>query len=201
MKAWLGLALAVCGFAQDDAKWDALAGEIRRQGKPVEGDVQEYVRRVADRVAGGETWVVEVVADGMVVLWTPGHLFVPLRAFELARSESELAGLIAHALSHRIVQEPGVIPTVGEGFRIDEEMRADRLAVGRMAKAGYDPRALLEYVRRGVPAERARSLEAVAREIPAREWVEDTSEFRAMRARIVGPERVPKAPSLFGRKL
>jgi predicted Zn-dependent protease len=206
MKAWLGLVLCACGCAQvvDQAKWDALADQLRRSGEPVEGDVQAYVRRVASRVAAGEKWSIEVIGgglgEGMFAAWVPGHVFVPARSLQSAKSEAELAALLAHAMSHRIA--PGLgIPAAGEGVNLSEEIRADQGAVARMVKAGYHPQALWDYLERVVrvvPVERLRAVEAAVREAPSRpEWIEDTSEFAEMRARVAGPARPQRAPSLY----
>src|SRR3954452_6032401 len=201
MNLWFGLVFGVGAIAQDavisQAKWDGLADQIRRQSRPVAGDIREYVRGVALRLAGGEQWTVETVEGRgeMFAAWVPGHVFVPVRVIALAQNEAELAGVLAHAMSHRIERLPGVEISVivGEGLSDAEEMRADRLAVGRMVAAAYHRQALLDYVERiARPApERVNALRsAVAATPKLAESIENTSGFVAAQAsvRVVDPK-------------
>ena len=105
-----------------------------------------------------------------------GYIFVPASLLLAARSESELAGMLAHAMGHvaarhgtrqatraRILDlTPGtnvflsspqagdesMLPTGLLSLQRAFEMEADRLAVGMIIGAGYDPEALAGYVGR-----------------------------------------------------
>ena len=106
-----------------------------------------------------------------------GHIFVPASLILAARSEAEFAGMLAHAMAHvagrhssRLATRgelvnPASIPLFGLGtweFGGDEtliplgfrkfmrtfELEADGLAARAMARAGYDPAALVRYIGR-----------------------------------------------------
>jgi predicted Zn-dependent protease len=108
-----------------------------------------------------------------------GYVFVSAALLLAARDEAEVAGMLAHAMGH-ISQQHGnqqitqamfmsVAPmpltstvscgggagiAVPQGFMASQrraELEADRLAVEAMADAGFDPNALLRYIRRVQP--------------------------------------------------
>ncbi len=104
-----------------------------------------------------------------------GYVFVPAALFIAALDEAEFAGMLAHAMGH-IAQRHGTrqatrgtminnasIPLIfmgggcSEGHAIplafmalqrSAELEADSLAVQTMARAGFNPRALAQYLQR-----------------------------------------------------
>jgi len=124
-----------------------------------------------------------------------GYVFVPAGLFLAAQGEDEFAGMLTHAMEH-VAQRDGTrlatngtiagIPlifvsgwgggcpsglAIPMGFlasRRSAELEADVLAVGTMARAGFDPRALVHYVER-VPVRPKGSVSAVFSPLPGRE--------------------------------
>lgn len=96
------------------------------------------------------------LADGRYVQVTSA-----LVAF--AADDSELAGLIAHELAHNILRhrdrlnaagiDRGLLQHFGRNARLtrETEREADRFAVYLLARAGYDPSALIRAWRRAAP--------------------------------------------------
>ena len=111
-----------------------------------------------------------------------GHIFVPASLILAVDNEAELTGMLAHSMAH-IAERHGTrmagrgqvanasnIPLIFMGgshdralvparflkIRRDYELDADRVAVKIMAAAGFDPAALLEYIRRTQRALRAK---------------------------------------------
>ncbi|MFN0172497.1 MAG: M48 family metalloprotease [Bryobacteraceae bacterium] len=106
-----------------------------------------------------------------------GYVFVPAALFAAAQDEAEFAGMLAHAMGH-IAQRHGTgqatrgtiinygcIPLIFMGgwtgrsvghsaplglvaIERSAELEADLLAVQTMARAGFDPKALVRYVER-----------------------------------------------------
>jgi len=104
-----------------------------------------------------------------------GYVFVPAALFIAAQDEAEFSGMLAHAMEH-IAQRHGTrqatrgtmvnsssVPLIfmgggcSEGHAIplgfiasqrSAELEADFLAVQTIARAGFNPRALVEYLRR-----------------------------------------------------
>jgi predicted Zn-dependent protease len=104
-----------------------------------------------------------------------GYIFVPAALFLAAQDEAEFAGMLTHAMEH-VVQghrplqaTPATFATVplifagawaggcSEGPAIpvpflasqrSPELQADILAVQTMARAGFDPKALVHYIER-----------------------------------------------------
>jgi beta-barrel assembly-enhancing protease len=107
-----------------------------------------------------------------------GYIFVPAVLFMEAHNEAEFAGLLAHSMEHVAerhatrqasvgrIANSGTIPLIfvggwsgncSEGLAIppsfrtvhrNNELEADSLAVKAMARAGFDPTALVRYVQR-----------------------------------------------------
>jgi predicted Zn-dependent protease len=116
-----------------------------------------------------------------------GYVFVPASLILAARDEAEFAGTLAHAMSHVAGRhgapvENSPIPLifmaplgadVALPARVAEqarafELQADAAAVVLMARAGYDPQALLRYIRR-VQASTAAEHQQLFSVLPPRE--------------------------------
>jgi len=185
-----------------------VAAEIRKGTVPADPDSWEYVDRIARRVATPGlplqlelrmSWAGE---PPLGALWAPGHLFVSTRLLILARSEAELAGALAHAIACSTERGAGSIPLIGcNPFDSATRIRVDRRAIAALAAAGYNPRALLDFVARNAAWDKLRiaALEDdVAAVLPRAAWIENTSDFvqareRARRALTATPTR----PTLF----
>ena len=152
------------------AAGERMAREFRKHTKPLEGEAEEYVRRVGRTLLGPEQhWQFELIKDDVggatrEPVTFPGYIFVPARLLIMTGSEAELAGMLAHAIAH--------VETASD------EAAADRRAVEIAAAAGYDPRALAEYFRR-IPRldARAAAIEAAAKAQAPREWKESSGAF------------------------
>ena len=197
---WLGFAIAACLVAQDrEAKLgEIVAKDIRRRTEPAGRSIQEYVRQVAVRVVpDAARWSVEAVvgevAVGPLAIHPPGHLFVPVRVLALARSEAELAGVIAYAVAgggqFRVITPD----RPAESARPEPASRAAEM----LAAAGYNPRALADYISR---VEKWRNVQPP--EMPPGHWIENTSAFVDAQARVraLDPARPPRQPSLLREK-
>jgi predicted Zn-dependent protease len=208
VKLWIGIALAMCVSAQDrlELLGEQVARDIRQRTVPADPAIQEYVRSVARRVQpAGSQWVVETVAGitgGMSNVWPawmPCHVFVSSDVVASTRSEAELAGVLAHAMAHRAERKGAMIVATGEAIHSAEEIRADREAIAGMAAAGYDPRALIDYVGRTVPrsSRRIEAMKEARSAIPPRaEWIQNTAEFEKARA-LARPAPLKRKPSLY----
>jgi len=212
MRAFLLLAIAGSLAAQDReaALGEHVAARMRRDTTPADPAVREYVGALAKRLAPPDShWEIDVVVEDLgwktyEPVWVPGHLFVAARLILSTRSEAELAGLLAHAMSHVARRTAGGTVIFGNTAPLDTETEAgaDERAVRLLAAAGYDPRALIDYLRRlqPSPATRIVSLEGVVAGIPPRaEWVDSTGDFVEAQERLrrsLAP-RPPRKPSLF----
>ncbi len=108
-----------------------------------------------------------------------GYVFVPAALIASAEDEAELAGMLAHAMVHAALPLPtwngGTIPLVVTGRDLslnggstlvpmslraaqrEREIQADLLSVQILSGAGFDPDALLTYLRRAQPRPDLRS--------------------------------------------
>ena len=116
-----------------------------------------------------------------------------------AESEAEFAGMLARAMTpfQQVPPATGSIPAI---YKRPSALEADRSAVQMMTAAGYDPTALLDYVRRTmrepVGAERIAAIVAAIHAIPPRgDWVVSTAEFARIRADLTPANR--RRPSLL----
>lgn len=105
-----------------------------------------------------------------------GHIYIPLNVFLAAKDESELAGVLAHAMAHVADRDytraatrsataqmptipliflgalpgfggrPAAIPVAFIPFANSSEIQADGLAVKMASGAGYDPEGLLRFI-------------------------------------------------------
>jgi predicted Zn-dependent protease len=151
-----------------------------------------------------------------------GYVFVPASLLLAVHTEAELAGMLAHAMEHialrhatrqataaRIAQA-GVIPlilvggsagacsehmAVPVGFLATQrtnELEADNFAVQAMARAGFDPNALVDYTQRVQPRqtgrfsplpdrdERLDAMKVIIGRLQASSYKEASSEFAAV---------------------
>jgi predicted Zn-dependent protease len=178
-----------------------------------------------------------------------GYLFVPAGLFLAAQSEDEFAGMLTHVMEHVAQRDEtrmanntaiGGVPlifmtgwsggcssglAIPQGFRASRrsaELEADVLAAGTMARAGFDPRALVHYVER-IPVRprgsvsavfaplpdrdtRLAALSAAVEKLPSVEYAAaPTDEFAAVRQEVrrltEPPVRPDGAPSLLRKKL
>jgi predicted Zn-dependent protease len=167
-----------------------------------------------------------------------GHVFIPASLILAAEGEAELAGMLAHSMDHvaerhatrlatrsekdgiaiPLIVPNGTDPTMVHGDLLRGfELDADDAAVKVLAAAGYDPAALLDYVRRTqrrsttarygmyspLPPreERISALETALAGLP-RTGLWSSSEFAAVQARVrelTAPLPVPPKlpPTLF----
>ena len=151
-----------------------LASSFGRQTTPLDvADVSEYVKRVGSNLAahfpGDWTYRIEVVREDRggpthePVAFPGGPIFVSLDLLKTAQSESEFAGMLAHAMAHVASRHATRLATKTElagtdpsaaapmgmlAFRRSTEREADYWAVKAMAAAGYDPAALASYIAR-----------------------------------------------------
>lgn len=197
------LAAGVCAQDRQAALGEHLASEFRRATVPF-ATVEPYVRTVAKQLTpAGRHWEFDVIADDAggrtfepVVF--PGYVFVPVKLLLMTGSEAELAGMLAHAAAH-LLEPPAKVmvssrdDTAPSGFVAEaraRELETDRQAVRLLAAAGYNPQALMDYLRRVQPpdspknsrlpplAERITAMEAETAGIPPRaEWNESAKRF------------------------
>jgi predicted Zn-dependent protease len=104
-----------------------------------------------------------------------GYVFVPAALFLATRDEAEFAAMLTHAMAHIAVRQGNVQPTrlasvplifgfggscteggaLPVGFTAAQrgvELQADALSLQTMARAGFDPNALVRYTEREQPA-------------------------------------------------
>jgi len=165
-----------------------------------------------------------------------GYVFVPSALFLAAQDEAEFAGMLAHAMEHT-TPRPAASGPIVNGASIpliffgqwsggcsgrettpqafaraqrNAELDADSLAVGAMARAGFDPQALVRYIER-VPAAssdrdgRVAALLSAIEKLPlAGHSAAPSDEFTAaqqeMRRIVQPPVRSEARPSLVREK-
>ena len=183
-------------------------------------------RRIAPQLPDiGQNWKFFPVVDSQTgrthepAAVPGGYVFVPASLILSARDEAEFAGMLAHSMVHvseRLwARNSGAIPLVFIGAaghdepillpaglqqaQRSAELEADRLAVAAMARAGYDPAALLTYIDRLQPAatdpnplrsampshdERIAGLQAAIQALPPATYSLDNAEFRAVQEEV-----------------
>ena len=162
-----------------------LAREIRGRTTAIENPaVQDYIERIGRKLAGTKVYEFALISDDAggythEPLSLPGgYIFVSAGLILGAADQAELAGMMAHAMTHLTLPLPqpqsngGAIPLVfiggwqglgpaGNGSVVpmsvlktqrENESRADLLAVRTLAEAGYDPEALIRYLARIKPS-------------------------------------------------
>jgi beta-barrel assembly-enhancing protease len=143
------------------------------------------------QIVGGETVLHEPVA------FPGGYLYVPAGLILSAASEAEFAGMLAHAMAHIAARHGTRLATRGQianqasiplifmggwtgsatalplGFVSTQrqlELDADRAAAAAVSAAGYDPEALVRYIRRnqsGTASPVFSALPPLERRVPA----------------------------------
>lgn len=211
-------------YKKEEALGKALAEQVRRSSNPVGPQaVQDYVSQLGARLAaqlptGAFPKTISVVDfDRTNPLQEPvvlpgGYIFVPLGLLLAAQDEAEFAGMLAQAMAREPLElalndgpiplfYSGGFPTImpvsvrNEQSRI--ELQADATAAAAMARAGFDPAALLSYIERGylereqrpdpfsqLPprAVRIEALRKTIEELPlSAEYIEDSSDFAAVK--------------------
>ena len=238
MLARLGVIAATAALLSAHDKEAALgarvADEVRKSTTAL-GDsaVEDYVQRVGLRLAdqaGSREWQWEIAVIRDVVggrthepLSIPGgHIFVPAQLIMASESETELAGMLAHAMAHvtrrhaikggdgaSLIFMAGwmgdrtTLPATFAKTQRADELDADRAAVDMITAAGYNPEALISYLRRSQAEERVRALESLpANAAPPRN--PPAAEFDRIRNRVQeimqAPENPPKPPPSLRKK-
>jgi beta-barrel assembly-enhancing protease len=141
--------------------------------------VERIGERLAAEMPGGYKYTFTVIAEDGLGIGTlepnsfpGGHLFVPASLIRAARDESELAGMLAHAMAHIAERHgmrqlsQGAIPLIFMGAATgigganshvplalrpvmrQDELDADALALSVLKRAGFDASALPRYIAR-----------------------------------------------------
>jgi beta-barrel assembly-enhancing protease len=175
----------------------ALAEQVRQKTTAIKNQAaQDYIDGLGRKLAAQlpETpfpYTFELVADrpdgDQVATHEPlampgGIIFVPASLIQAAKSEAELAGMLAHSMVHVAARHgtrmatrqellsQAAIPLVFVGgpmggaagpmaFRQSQrglELQADQMAAQTMARAGFDPAALGAYISRVEPPDATR---------------------------------------------
>ena len=220
--AWVASAAGQVGD-KEAALGERVASDIRKHTTP--GAAAQYVRGLGERLKPpGTTWQFDVVRDDIgepahdAIAAPGGYVFVPEKLILAAGSEAELAAMLADAIARIIEHKPGTpwISSISAGVVSPHDrdlvLRADRRAVEMLATSGYDPAALLDYVKKNQPenppayshlpprAERVAAIQEALAAIPPRtEWIESSAAFVAAQdeVRRARPNRPAKPPSLF----
>jgi len=207
----------------------AFAESIRGRTTPVNSPMaltylDHLARRLSAHIPGVvPAWTFEVV-DQVDNSMNPSHeplalpggfFFVTRRLLLDVRSESELAGMIAHAMAHITRPDasllastfftPGGWSLIPRGLMPRHhacQLAADQEAVRLTSAAGFDPSALAAYLSHVKPAFEDRDSRLAA----LRQLTSDTTaaassseEFRSMQTemRALFPERPPRKPTLY----
>lgn len=174
---------------QEAALGAQLAAQVRSQSIVIgDSTITRYVSRIGDKLAAvvpaaqGTTYAFSVVDRNLggstnePLALPGGTIFIPANLLLAARSEDELAGMLAHAIAHVEARHgtrqatraqvtnlpPAPILFVSSPTANDQsplpgnlqsleqsfETEADQIAVAILAQAGYDPHALADYLAR-----------------------------------------------------
>jgi predicted Zn-dependent protease len=223
-----------------------IGDEIREQSRPIESlsaglYANEVCRRLLEHlptpqipyslelISGAGDWTtpkgrLEFTEEALVL--PGGTIFIRADQVVAAQSEAEFVGILAHAMAH-LVQGPFIRPDNGRFVllpamaqdRARREFDADLLAAQMASDAGYDPRGLLQYLKRlerhepgtssavfAPPprAERVAMLENIINRFPRTNYdAQDPAGFARIQADVrqnYSPQK-PHAPSTPGRSL
>lgn len=153
-----------------------------------------------------------------------GYVFVPAALFAQARDEAEFAGMLAHAMAHVALRHgtrttyqesaklgygsiqliflggrggscaEDVIPRGIKAQLLRNEPEADALGVQAMARAGFDPASLVNYLTRlrklDGRKERMQAINETRARLPATRYAVSSDEFAAIREQVM-EERKP----------
>ncbi len=181
--------------------------------------------RLAKHIPGENQWIFALIRDNAggsthePISLPGGYIFISTPLILAVENEPELAGMLAHAMSHNHEKRPTQLVAIGKssiplifigggddqmipmGFRETfraNELEADRKAIKLLADAGYDPVALLRYIRRTqrdsmnsfLPprVERIDAMEKTLADIPE----QPSSEFAIVQKRVRGLIALPK---------
>lgn len=160
-----------------------------------------------------------------------GYVFVPAALFAEARDENEFAGVLAHAMSHvalhhamrsapraqvsnlasipliflgggRSCGDELLIPLAYVPILRAQELEADEAAVRALASAGFDPKALVQYIERLRPKEKQRldglrsrieSLPPANYSAPSPDFVNTQTEVRHLMDRRAQPPTLKRS--------
>ncbi|WP_343713859.1 M48 family metalloprotease [Inquilinus sp.] len=175
--------------------------------------LRDHVGRIARRVAEAETGgrlkvTVELLDSDQVnaAALPDGRLLVNRGLLALARSEAELAFVLAHEIGHVVAghakqgaARPPVDPAIAgmaevqaeAAFNRGQEQEADRIGLDTLARAGFDPGAALSFLARfGAAQNLAASLsgqpELATATIGGGDHPEVAERIAAARARVAG---------------
>ena len=191
-------------------------------------EVKAYVQQLGQRLVSGDSFTFSVVTDergGRTFDPTSlpgGYVFVSTSLLTAAQNEAEFAGMLAHAMAHvsnrRIAPTANGAPLVFLGgwntadsdlavpnaFRERQraiEQEADATAIRVLSDAGFDPRALAQYIERRQPSdsERIAAIHQHLAALPEREYPATDGNFQRIQSLIRPPTVRRVAPSLFPR--
>jgi len=155
------LPAAPCIVAADmveDEALDAFGGRFRAPA--LQDRVADIGQRIVDAEAGGAMRVSVTLLDSDRVnaaALPDGRIMVTRGLLALARSEAELASVLAHEVGHvvaghagqRAARPAGMAGAPGRAaFDRAQELEADRIGISGMARAGYDPAAAVAFLAR-----------------------------------------------------
>jgi beta-barrel assembly-enhancing protease len=164
-----------------------------------------------------------------------GYVFVPGTLFVETRNEVEFAGMLAHAMSHIALRHATRQATRGQVSNLasiplifmggwsgscseelllprafvavwrSQELEADVLAIRTMARAGFDPMALVRYTERVQPAasalpdrdQRLASMRLLIEQLPPSDYAASGEGFPAIQQevrRLMERQASPAAP-------
>lgn len=149
-------AVAEDGVEESEAL-DAFGGIFRAPA--LRDRVAAIGQRIIDAEAGDAMRVSVELLDSERVnaaAGADGRILVTRGLLALARSEAELAFVLAHEVGHVVagharqrVERPADSGTAGEAaFDRAQELEADRIGLSGLARAGYDPAAALSFLAR-----------------------------------------------------
>jgi predicted Zn-dependent protease len=227
--AAIGQSADVYSQQKEQALGKSLATDFERRYQmsddPVVG---QYVQKLADNLAAAaglnlpvQAKVVES-ADPIAAALPGGFLFLSSGMISHARTEAELAGILAHEIAHiasgrRMHQttsgkvvvftgarsglcerfSDGVTPRKVQDAQRGFEQEADLSGVEYAANAGFDPHGLVDFFERPHPgAPELAAVRAKADELTAahRNLATNSPEFQSVKERL--PERRVTPPSL-----